>query len=119
VAFLSVLQRDGEWIFASAVTPTRHVAKNTLKDAWRKLRKLADLEDVGLHDLRHTAGTYAGQVGNAFLVCDLLGHSTVAMSACYVSRDTTPVQQTGRGGRQPSSGGVGQSGEVAILPRRK
>jgi integrase len=40
-----------------------------------------------LHDLRHGVGTYAGAAGlNAFLVRDMLGHRTMAMTGRYVSK---------------------------------
>ena len=43
--------------------------------------------------LRHTLGTYAGQAGlNAFMVRDLLGHKTLAMTGRYVERDTDPLR---------------------------
>jgi integrase len=52
------------------------------------------LEDVRLHDLRHTVGIYAGQTGaNAFLVRDKLGHSTIAMASRYVNRDASPLRE--------------------------
>ena len=40
-----------------------------------------------MHDLRHTAGTFAALAGaNAFAVRDLLGHRTLAMTSRYVER---------------------------------
>lgn len=66
----------------------------TLKKVWRRVRKAAGIEDVRLHDLRHTVGTYAGQTGaNAFLVRDKLGHKTIAMTSRYVNRDADPLRQ--------------------------
>ena len=61
--------------------------------AWRHIRRRAKLEDVRLHDLRHTVGTYAGQAGlNAFMVRDLLGHKTLAMTGRYVEKHTDPLR---------------------------
>lgn len=58
-----------------------------------KLRAAAGLDDVRMHDLRHTVGTYAGQSGaNAFLVRDLLRHSNVAMTGRYVNKSDDPVR---------------------------
>ncbi len=72
----------------------RHaLSKAGLEAAWQKIRTTAQLEDVRLHDLRHTVGTYAGQSGaNAFLVRDLLRHSNLAMTGRYVNRATDPVR---------------------------
>ncbi len=67
---------------------------NTIEKAWRRIRAIADLDDVRLHDLRHTVGTYAGQTGaNAFMVRDKLGHKTLAMTGRYVSRDAGPMRK--------------------------
>jgi integrase len=64
-----------------------------LEKAWRRLCKLAGLENARLHDLRHTVGTYAGSAGlNAFMVRDLLGHKTLAMTNRYVERDADPLR---------------------------
>ena len=64
-----------------------------LETAWRRIRKRAKLQNARLHDLRHTVGTYAGQAGlNAFMVRDLLGHKTLAMTGRYVERDTDPLR---------------------------
>ena len=74
--------------------PQGSLSHYTVKNAWRRVRKRAELEDARLHDLRHTVGTYAGQTGaNAFLVRDKLGHSTVAMAARYVNRDASPLRE--------------------------
>ena len=43
--------------------------KDAMEAAWQKIRAVAGLDDVHLHDLRHTVGTNAGQPGaNAFPV---------------------------------------------------
>ena len=39
------------WVFPSPVTPDR---ARTELDLWKRVRKLAGIEDVRLHDLRHT-----------------------------------------------------------------
>jgi integrase len=57
------------------------------------MRSAAQLDDVRLHDLRHTVGTYAAQSGaNAFLVRDLLRHKNLAMTGRYVNRADEPVR---------------------------
>jgi integrase len=61
--------------------PKQPISKAGIEAAWRKLAKAAKIEDVRMHDLRHTVGTYAGQTGaNAFLVRDLLRHKNLAMT---------------------------------------
>lgn len=101
IAFLTELQSaasgpDGEpvagWVLRSA-DPGQPLSQSTLGHAWNRIRAKAGLEDVRLHDLRHTVGTYAGQTGaNAFLVRDKLGHKTLAMTGRYVNRDANPLR---------------------------
>jgi integrase len=63
--------------------------------AWARLRERAGLPDGRLHDLRHTAGTFAALAGaNAFVVRDLLGHKTLAMTGRYVERAADMVRAT-------------------------
>jgi integrase len=63
------------------------------RTGWRHLRAGTGLADLRPHDLRHTAGTFAAQAGaNAFLVRDLLGHKTLAMTGRYVERATDPMR---------------------------
>jgi len=65
-----------------------------LDSAWRGIRKTAQIENIRLHDLRHTVGTYSGQTGaNAFMVRDLLGHKTLAMTGRYVGRNVDPTRE--------------------------
>lgn len=67
--------------------------KDAMEAAWQKIRAVAGLDDVHLHDLRHTVGTYAGQSGaNAFLVRDLLRHSDLSMTHRYVNKADDPVR---------------------------
>jgi integrase len=67
--------------------------KDAMEAAWQKIRAVAGLDDVHLHDLRHTVGTYAGQSGaNAFLVRDLLRHSDLSMTHRYVNKSDDPVR---------------------------
>lgn len=67
------------------IEPTEPLSRSTAENAWRRLRKRAQITNGRLQDLRHTAGTFAGHTGaNAFIVRDLLGHRTLAMTGRYV-----------------------------------
>jgi integrase len=73
--------------------PTRHLQRSAFRRGWRHLRAGTGLADLRPHDLRHTAGTFAAQAGaNAFLVRDLLGHKTLAMTGRYVERAAGPLR---------------------------
>ena len=84
---------DCPWVLHGAKSG-QPLSPGTIESAWRRIRKSTGLEDVRLHDLRHTVGTYAGQTGaNAFLVRDKLGHKTLAMTGRYVNRDADPLRE--------------------------
>jgi integrase len=98
LAELAALPRiDGSpWVLPMQSDRQRHLPKETLEQAWQRIRAAADLADVRLHDLRHTVGTFAGQVGaNAFMVRDLLRHKTLAVTGRYVNRAEDPVRALG------------------------
>ena len=51
---------------------------------WKKVRKLAGIEDVRLHDLRHTFASQAAMQGIPLpVVARLLGHAQVQMTLRY------------------------------------
>lgn len=90
VALLEQLQVEGrEFVLEDAAGWRPSV--NVMEHAWGVLREAAKLTNARLHDLRHTVGTYAGGF-SAFVVRDLLGHKTLAMTGRYVERDVSPVQ---------------------------
>lgn len=85
--------KTSEWVLPSSSDARRPLSKGAIEAAWTRIRAVAQIEDVRLHDLRHTVGTYAGQSGaNSFLVRDLLGHTTLAMTGRYVNRADEPVR---------------------------
>ena len=54
--------------------------------AWRAIRKAAGLEDVRVHDLRHTFGSWAHRNGLGLkAVADLLGHKQLSTSERYIT----------------------------------
>ena len=69
------------WVFPSPLNPVR---PRTELDLWKRLRKLTGLEDVRLHDLRHTFASQAAMQGIPLpVVARLLGHAQVQMTLRY------------------------------------
>jgi integrase len=63
------------------------VSVYVVEDAWWRIRADAGLDDVRLHEPRHTVGTWAARTGaNAFQIRDVLRHKGVAMTSRYVTR---------------------------------
>ncbi|MEH6790130.1 site-specific integrase [Parasphingorhabdus sp.] len=57
-----------------------------IKKAWQEARKLADLEDVHLHDLRHSFASMALNSGagiDLYTVGKILGHQSIASTERY------------------------------------
>jgi integrase len=80
---------------AHGAATDKPLAFSSTQRAWSRVRKLAGIPDGRLHDLRHTAGTFAALAGaNAFAVRDLLGHRTLAMTGRYVERAADMVRAT-------------------------
>jgi integrase len=93
ISLLAELPKDRSSYVVWGSKPDMPLTIWTLEDAWKRIREAAKLTDARLHDLRHTVGTYAGQAGlNAFIVRDLLGHKTLAMTGRYVERDADPMR---------------------------
>ena len=69
------------WVFPSPVNPARARFDVNL---WKKVRKLAGIEDARLHDLRHTFASQAAMQGIPLpVVARLLGHAQVQMTLRY------------------------------------
>lgn len=81
--------------------------------AWRRIRKRADLEDVRIHDLRRTMGSWLAQSGNTLhLIGKVLNHSSPATTQVYarfqqdslkVAMDQHSQQVMGIAGKKPTA----------------
>ncbi|WP_310795655.1 tyrosine-type recombinase/integrase [Shewanella baltica] len=61
---------------------------------WLRLRKQTGIEDVRLHDLRHTFASYAVMDGCSIpMVASLLGHKKVTMTLRYTHVGDDSVEQ--------------------------
>lgn len=64
-----------------------------LQKPWRRIRALAGLEDVRLHDLRHTYASVAAAAGLSLpMIGKLLGHTQAATTARYAHLANDPVR---------------------------
>ena len=77
-----------QWVFPGRKKGARLV---NLNDSWDRVRKHAGLEDVRLHDLRHSFASRALALGEGLpMIGDLLGHRMVTTTARYahLARDS-------------------------------
>jgi integrase len=64
-----------------------------LQRPWRRIRDLAGLADVRIHDLRHSFASNAVGLGESLpIIGKLLGHTQVQTTAHYAHLASTPVQ---------------------------
>ena len=62
--------------------PGHHLVN--IEKIWRRIRKAAGIEDVRLHDLRRTLGSWLAQSGNSLhLIGRVLNHSSQSTTAIY------------------------------------
>jgi integrase len=65
-----------------------------LQHPWQRIRKLAGLEDVRIHDLRHSFASGGLALGEGLpMIGKLLGHSQVQTTARYAHFAADPVRQ--------------------------
>jgi integrase len=100
--------------------PGRHLVN--LEKPWRRIRAAAKLDDVRLHDLRHSFASVAASGGQSLIVIGkLLGHSQPATTARYAHLADDPVKAAsdavGRYIAAAMNGGT--SGELVELPRSR
>ncbi len=73
---------SSDWVFPSPLNPARPCGREI--GLWYRVRKEAGLEDVRLHDLRHTFASHAVMSGVPLpVVAKLLGHSRCSMTLRY------------------------------------
>ncbi len=75
--------RFGPYVFPAPENPS--APRSSELSVWRKVRRSAGLDDVRLHDLRHTFASHAVISGVPIpVVARLLGHAHVRMTLRYV-----------------------------------
>ena len=101
VRLLAALPHDEEnpWVIAGK-KPGTHLTD--LNHPWRRIRARAGLDDVRIHDLRHTFASRAIELGESLsTIGKILGHSQVQTTARYA--------HLARGSVQASAARVGDS----------
>ena len=80
---LAALPRDPDnpWVIAGR-KPGSHLTD--LQHPWRRIRSRAGLDDVRIHDLRHSFASHALALGEGLsMIGKLLGHTQVQTTARY------------------------------------
>ena len=116
-AVLTAIPRedDNPWVIAGRL-PGTHLTD--LQRPWRRIRERAGLEDVRIHDLRHSFASRALALGESLtMIGKLLGHTQVQTTARYAhlardsiqsaaSRITGSIGGNLMGGDRPEQAGI-------------
>jgi integrase len=89
-----------------------------LEKPWRRIRKSANLDDVRLHDLRHSFASVAASGGQSLVVIGkMLGHSQPATTARYAHLADDPVKAASDvvGARIAAAMDASKGGSIARL----
>jgi integrase len=80
----------GEWVFPGA-GKTGHLVEP--KKAWTRILDRAGLQDVRLHDLRRTLGSWQAATGASLpIIGKSLGHKSLSATQIYARLDLDPVR---------------------------
>ena len=116
LALLQAIPRlEGNPYVICGEKPGRHLVN--LEKPWRRIRAAAKLDDVRLHDLRHSFASVAASGGQSLVVIGkLLGHTQPATTARYAHLADDPVKAASDAvGRHIAAAMDGVSGEIIGL----
>lgn len=81
------------WVFPSSTSKSGHVEEP--KAAWRRILQRAGIEDLRIHDLRRTLGSYQAISGaSSFIIGKSLGHKSSAATEIYARLNADPVRES-------------------------
>ncbi len=80
------------------VFPSEKSSKGFLQDpkkAWKRILTRAQIEDLRIHDLRRTLGSWQAATGaNSYIIGKSLGHKTQQATAIYARLSIDPVRES-------------------------
>ena len=87
-------RKDSSWVFPGNDRDGRY-SGGGLDHAWRTVRAAAGLEDVRMHDLRHSFASRALALGETLpVIGKLLGHSDIETTARYAHLAQDSIHET-------------------------
>jgi integrase len=95
LAIINSLPRIGVYVIAGTSAGTKdEVPRSDLKKPWKAIAKRAGLEDVRIHDLRHTHASVGAGMGLGLpIIGKLLGHTQTATTQRYAHLDNDPLKK--------------------------
>ncbi len=99
LAVLEALPRTGTYVFpgeprkSTSNSERQEQPRHDLKRPWEGIRRIAKLEGVRLHDLRHTHASFGVGGGLGLpIIAKLLGHAQIRTTERYAHLDADPVR---------------------------
>ena len=84
---------DNPWLFPSNTSKSGHIEEP--KRAWNALLKRANIENLRIHDLRRTMGSYQAITGSSLhIIGQSLGHRSTAATQIYARLSCDPVRES-------------------------
>ncbi|MBL1264516.1 tyrosine-type recombinase/integrase [Candidatus Methylomicrobium oryzae] len=107
------------WVFPGAGA-TGHIVEP--KKAWARVLDRAGLDNLRIHDLRRTLGSWQAKTGASLaIVGKSLNHKSPSTTAIYARLDLDPVRESVERatGAMLAAGGLKASGEIIPINKRK
>ncbi len=108
----------GEWVFPGA-GKTGHLVEP--KKGWQRLKERAGLENVRIHDLRRSLGSWQAATGaNLSIIGKTLNHKSPAATAIYARLNIDPVRDSVEKATSAmlAAGGVLPDGDVVNIHKQ-
>lgn len=94
IELLTVRKKDSAspFVFPSERSESGHIEDP--REAWKRVRRKAELSDLRIHDLRRTLGSWQARTGASLvLIGKSLNHKDQQSTAIYARLDLDPVRQ--------------------------
>lgn len=113
VAIIEALQRSGPWLLPNPATGPPY---GDIKPAWMTARNAVGLDDLYIHDTRHSAASLTINAGiDLFAVGRVIGHTEHhSARAAGPRRSTIDHAQFAPPARHPDEGGRGPRDRLAL-----
>jgi integrase len=86
-------EKQNNWVFPSSTSRSGHLEEP--KSAWKRILKRAKLQNLRIHDLRRTLGSWQAATGaNSYVIGKSLGHKSQQATAIYARLNIDPVRES-------------------------
>jgi integrase len=119
---LDALGLGNGFVFPAARADSKHGHMSGERKAWLRILQRARVEDVHIHDLRRTMGSWQARTGASMVVIGKsLGHRSQQATAVYARLDLDPVRQAMQTATSAmlEAAGVKLTAEVVNLKRKE